>query len=147
MKLVQPLSSHKRHRLPSLLVAAITVGCCRGGQETCAVENNGDDRVFLPGDESISVPTELLPLADEGGYVDAGYGEVQGVAQGEAVRQRLSDMVKYMQTLAPEVLALDCTMRHESCAFWASVGECEARPGTYRCFVSLIVCGVLLRNP
>ncbi|GAX16066.1 prolyl 4-hydroxylase [Fistulifera solaris] len=93
-------------------------------EQTCLLSNDGS-----------CLPEDLPPIVDE--YIDVGFGDRQQVTGSQetidATMKQIREMVRYMQGTVMkdpsfEEIKNECANRNELCAYWASVGECEANP-------------------
>jgi hypothetical protein len=116
--------------------------CTLNTDGACIVSNGMDD-----------VLAKMKVTTDEDGSIlyDTGFGVAQSVSGGQAedTKKRLIETTTYMKdrvlmASADDVLsqvAMECQLRHEHCAFWAVIGECEKNPGmivsSYRVFSPL----------
>lgn len=134
-----------RRQLPRLFLALLpTVLLCRGAEETttCSFDDDSNDEGSCRSSTIVAPPLLPPPVEDADGdsYIDSGFGKAQSVgthaaaagAGSDTIRERLQEMVLYMQTqvLQQEQQEELCLMRHELCATWATQGECETNPGT-----------------
>jgi prolyl 4-hydroxylase len=107
-------------------------------EEECTL---GLDGACIASDGMNDALAAMKVTASEDGSVfyDTGFGVAQSVAgeKTEDTKKRLIETARYMKNRvlvasADDVLsqvAKECQLRHEHCAFWAVIGECEKNPG------------------
>jgi hypothetical protein len=114
--------------------AEIQDECAMGPDGTCTTTDTlGDTDKFA----------EMKVTTSEDGTTlfDIGFGVAQTVVgeRAEDTKQRLLEATKYMKdrvltATEDDILsqvAGECQLRHENCAFWAVIGECEKNPGMF----------------
>jgi prolyl 4-hydroxylase len=108
--------------------------------EAASVSSSITQQCTMGEDGSCSATADIyeaikLPVVNEDGYIDVGYGDPQQVSgenQAE-VLLRVKQMMHYMRYTVEQNDRFDdvrqhCLNRNEFCAYWAADGECAANP-------------------
>lgn len=118
------------------VVSAAEEECTLGNDGACIASDGVDD----------VLATMKVETGEDGELLyETGFGVTQSLVgdQVEDTKKRLVETVRYMKdrvlmASANDVLsqvAKECQLRHEHCAFWAVIGECEKNPGTFVWFI------------
>ena len=132
--------------LLSIVCLYSVAGQPEGGEGTCSAqedgtcESNSDKQVCFPDGscfgslaEAVSHyhgKTDLIPLQVPSSYGEAQRVDSREIETNEKTLEHLAVTHEYMTNLYQNETAKsfrdECKLQHDSCTFWASIGECEA---------------------
>lgn len=133
--------------MPWLASAVTESDCAVGVDGSCEDSTSSSVTGINAADDDVN--SEIIPAASWSGFIDVGYGVPQKATgkEKDLTILRLKQMKRYMrvQVFANPIykdIRAECKNQHESCAFWAALGECEANPSymTLQCAPSCFTC-------